>query len=420
MNGEPHKLLVVGGWDELAAKFIGQPVAVTLLQKPELLTEVQRAAACEVIGCDYTDRAELTAQLPLLTAHRFSAVVSFTEYGLEPAAWLADRLGASGLSLHAVKATRDKRQMRRMLSANARPGPLPAVQWEVCTGPEQVRSFTERLPGRKAILKPIDGAGSAGVSLVPHPSAAARAWEWASSAAGTALVLAEEYLTGPEFSVEVVSRAGTHHPLAITEKITTGPPHFIETGHNMPPRQGALSPAQREDLLALVHRTLDAIGMANGASHVEAIITPSGARIVEINTRVGGDRIWELVQLTTGVDPVLEAVSVHLGGQPSPPGFLRSAAIRFFTAPPGAVETVSGLDQAAALPQVLRVHCRVRPGDTVPELRGSADRAGYVMAVADNTERAVAAAEAAVAHIVVHCAPASRHHAEGPVKEHIS
>ena len=48
------------------------------------------------------------------------------------------------------------------------------------------------------------------------------------------MFLLEEYLEGPEFSVESVSAGGTTTVLGVTDKSVTGDPFFIEDGHMFP------------------------------------------------------------------------------------------------------------------------------------------------------------------------------------------
>lgn len=52
-------------------------------------------------------------------------------------------------------------------------------------------------------------------------------------------IIAEKFIEGPEVSVEAISWDGQHTILGVTDKITTGYPGFVETGHSMP---SALAP----------------------------------------------------------------------------------------------------------------------------------------------------------------------------------
>ena len=47
-------------------------------------------------------------------------------------------------------------------------------------------------------------------------------------------VILEEFIEGPEYSGESIAYEGKYKLLAITEKHTTGAPHFVEIGHRQP------------------------------------------------------------------------------------------------------------------------------------------------------------------------------------------
>ena len=47
-------------------------------------------------------------------------------------------------------------------------------------------------------------------------------------------VVVEEYMEGPEVSVETLTVDGICHVIQITDKLTTGAPHFVEMGHSQP------------------------------------------------------------------------------------------------------------------------------------------------------------------------------------------
>ncbi|CAM5365902.1 hypothetical protein SALBM135S_08498 [Streptomyces alboniger] len=206
-------------------------------------------------------------------------------------------------------------------------------------------------------------------------------------------VLAEEFLTGPEYSVESMSRHGMHEVVMITEKLTTGFPGFVESGHQSP---ACLATGEREAVEELILQFLDLIGQRTGPVHSEVRLTPSGPRVIEAQTRVGGDQIWEMCQLVTGVDQITETMCALLD-LPDPPRApeARAAAIRFFSYENVRVRHVEGIPDAERAPGVVRVECTLRPGQELGRLLSSVHRQGYALCAGDSTEDAVAKAEAA-------------------------
>ncbi len=286
---------------------------------------------------------------------------------------VASRLGLTGNSPEATAVSTNKRLMRQAFRAHGVPSPLSL--------PVDAQTELSGLPiGFPAVVKPTDRSGSRGVSVV-------RSREELEAAVGLALeqsfekkALVEEFVSGKEYSVECLSWRGEHQLLALTEKFTTGAPHFIETGHLQPadPR-----PASWDKLQSVVFQALDSLGLKYGASHTEVRIDGEGnIRLIEVGGRMGGDLIGsDLVELSTGVDFVRAVIEVALGRAPTvtrkPP---RAAAVRFFLSP----------DDQAALERLRRqnpaylVRADVRP--IRAEVHDSSERFGYFLMTAASRE----------------------------------
>jgi len=209
-------------------------------------------------------------------------------------------------------------------------------------------------------------------------------------------MLVEEFLDGPEISVETLSDPAGHHVVAVTEKFVG--PGFVETGHLVPARIPA---ADRERAARLAVDTLVAVGLVEGPAHTEIRLTSRGPRVVESHSRPGGDHIDDLVRLACGVDLIRAAVAVALGLSPelAPGPGTGAAAIGYVVPPPGRVTSLAPLDPPE--PGTTTV-LTARVGDVVPPLRRSADRVcGYVIAQAPDAERAARACAEAVRRVTV-------------------
>lgn len=162
------------------------------------------------------------------------------------------------------------------------------------------------------IVKPVDRSGSRGVSLVYKDSDLESALDLAFSESFSKMVLVEQYIEGREISVEGISQKGEHQILTITDKITTGAPHFVELGHSEPSSLSFDIQAKVENVTLKI---LDVVGMSNGASHTEFRITEKGdIYLIEIGSRMGGDFIGsDLVWYSTGFDFVKAVIDVAIG-----------------------------------------------------------------------------------------------------------
>ena len=125
----------------------------------------------------------------------------------------------------------------------------------------------------------------------------------------------EEFIEGPEYSGESIAYEGKYKLLAVTEKRTTGAPHFVETGHRQP---ASLTPGQFERIEEVLYKAFASLNIQYGAIHPEFRITPDGKiMFMEIATRMGGDCIGtDLTPLSSGYDFMGMVINICQGKAP--------------------------------------------------------------------------------------------------------
>ena len=146
-----------------------------------------------------------------------------------------------------------------------------------------------------------------------------------------------------------------------------------------------------------------AVGIQNGPSHTEVIVTNEGPKIVEIGARLGGDCITtHLVPLSTGVNMVENCIRIALGEIPDlTPKFCKGSAIRYFAQHPGQVTAIEGVEEAAAMAGVGPVSIVHGVGETVGHIDSSAARMGFVVAQSDCADNAISLCEKALETIKI-------------------
>lgn len=318
-----------------------------------------------------------------------------TDAPIRVVAAVAEALGLPAVSPTTALACTDKAVMIRRLAESGVPHPM----WEVVGEPDEARRAAESI-GLPCILKPVDSSGSRGVVLLESFDRVDAAFAYSLASSRTGQVLVEEFLQGPEVSVEVFHDGQRAHVLAVTDKATTGAPHFVETGHNEP------SSLPSETVTAIGGAALaavEAVGIDSGPAHVEIIVTARGPVVVELGARMGGDCITsDLVPLSTGIDMTALVLDQAVGRAVTVPAPTTAAsAIRFLEQPEGALEAVRGLERALAVPGVVDVALLKELGHHSSGTHASGDRLGYVIAQGADVLSAVTACEAAVALIEV-------------------
>lgn len=313
-----------------------------------------------------------------------------TDLPMRAVAYASEKLGISGISQHTALLATDKGEMIKALKAHNVESPW----YFLIDSLKQLQELGESF-NYPCIMKPTDNAASRGVALVHNYEELLSSYNYSREQSHSGQVIIEEYMQGPEVSVEVLSYAGTPHVLQITDKITSGAPHFVEVGHNQPSQ---LDEEIKERIRDVASRAVNALGIENGPAHVEIIVTQDGPKIVELGARLGGDCITShLVYLSTGIDMVKETVKVLCGEIPGlTPRYEKGASIRFLTSEKlGILDHVDGEEAARAVNGVIEISDIMCPGDLIESIRSSDDRVAYVITQAkDVSESSLIASNA--------------------------
>lgn len=364
----------------------------------------------EAIGFGMADACSLTSTLDVDAVERLArdecvdfVITSTSDAPVRVAALVSERLGLpSGISYENAVCATQKDAMRLRLAEYG----VPMPEFRICNGPGQ---FAEALDhfGYECIAKPADSAASRGVRLVTRADedrdAPAFFDEFASfSRKGTVMV--EERVSGREVSVEGMTVHGETTVLAITDKLTTEPPYFVELGHSEPSR---LPGTAQKWIVETAKAVAAAIGIIDGPSHTEIMLTEDGPKVIETAARLGGDLITShLVPLSTGIDVVEGSVALALGlDYDFEVKQKRGSAIRFITADePGVIRTVDVPDDLKDALGVEDVSLYLGPGDFIGIPHSSNDRIGHIVCSGKDADEAVERAEWALAQVGVEIA----------------
>ena len=237
------------------------------------------------------------------------------------------------------------------------------------------------------IMKPTDNAGSRGVVLAHSLEELEKEYSYTVGESRNGGIIIEEYMEGAEVSVEIMVVNSEPHILQVTDKITTGAPHFVEMGHTQPSRLGEDNVAAIKDLAV---RAVKAVGIQNGPAHVEIMLTKEGPKMVELGARMGGDCITtHLVPLSTGIDMVRSTMEIACGQETDiEPKCNKGSAIRYFKTQESIIKNISGVEEARTIPGVQEITFVKNVGDRVGNIDSSVDRVGFVIAQGDNADEA--------------------------------
>lgn len=368
---------------------------VLLTNKPSRYTGLSG----EVLSCD-------TASIPALRAaitdrfrrEEIAGLTTTSDFYVTTAAELASWLGLPRNPADAMRVCRDKSLLRARLTSAG----VHQPRYAVARSTREIHAAVATV-GLPCVVKPVDDSASNAVLLCHTEEQAVR---HAAGILATAVnvrglptartVLVEEYLAGPELSVELFTVDGVTNLVGITDKTVTSPPHFVERRHLFP---AELSPAVADEVSRTARAAVEAAGITLGATHTEVKLTADGVAVIEINPRLAGGMIPRLIEHATGVDLLEQQIRAAAGLPVSlTPRHQRHAGIQFLLADtPGVLSTVDGVEWARRL--AAEVVVTATPGDPAGPPRSGYDRLGHVIAHAETQDKVVAALTAATAEL---------------------
>lgn len=319
--------------------------------------------------------------------HQIDGIMTLaTDMPMRSVAAVAEQMGLVGIDKDtAVKAT-NKAEMRKALQKAG----VPIPKFFVVSNEEEYKEAVKEFDV-PFIVKPADSSGSRGIFEVidiTNAELVKKAYEYCKPYSKVGDVVVEEYMNGPEVSVETLTINGVCHVIQITDKLTTGAPHYVEMGHSQPTKH---SDEIASRIAEIAKEANKAIGIKNGPSHTEIIVTSQGPKVVELGARLGGDNITtHLVPLSTGVNMVECCIKIALGEMPDiKHKWSRGSAIRYFEQHAGIIESIQGIDKAKRIPGIQQISIVHGAGERITEIESSGSRMGFVIAQSSDAESAI-------------------------------
>ncbi|MGW1055507.1 ATP-grasp domain-containing protein [Streptomyces sp. NPDC002521] len=350
---------------------------------------------------DLTDPDRALADLAgFAEATEIDAVAGCWEFFTPLVAHLAERLGLPGNDPRLAQACRNKAEMAQAFYAGQVPAPATI---SVRTAGEAARALGRIGMAFPVVVKPAEQGGSWGVSVVESPeqldTAVQHAQSWPIAAPhGLAMdqrVVVQEYVPGPEFSLDTVIWRDAYFHLPPVEKHTTAGAYRAETGHTCP---AALPAAELSAVRGAAERALRALGIRNGVAHTELKISPdTGPVVIEVGARLPGDHLVDVVRRASGIDEARAYLQAVLDEKPDVPAPREGAcAIRFLTPPRAG--TFHGVTIDGPHDGLVDGDITTPPGAVVGSAHDNSARIGHLVFTAATPAQVNADAARALAH----------------------
>jgi len=346
-----------------------------------------KAAADWFVPVDIKDKERcLQAAKEHRASFRLDGVVTVGTDFSTTVAWIAGQLGLPGTPYEAALLAKDKGLMRQRFAQAG----VSSPRFQVVDSIEAATTIP--LP---AVVKPVDSMGARGVQLVSTAATLAAAVGEALGFSLSGRAIVEEYIDGPEFSLDAIVRGGQVIRCGFADRRIVFPPAFVEIGHTFP---SAASPEVQEAVWKEFENGVRALGLTWGAAKGDVKCGARGPVIGEIASRLSGGYMsgWTY-PLSSGRSAVRWAVETALGWElsPQPAETFLPVAERAWIGMPGRIRSIRGAEDALRLPGVRELFLAVSPGSRTVFPRNNVEKLGNVIAVGATPDDAEANARRA-------------------------
>lgn len=240
------------------------------------------------------------------------------------------------------------------------------------------------------VIKPSDGSGSKGVSLVYNESEIENAVQYAFDGARYGEFYAESLIDGEEYSAEAFVSNGEIYVYAIVkttfERLANGE---ISYGHRTP---SGLSYETEELIADEVKKAIKALNITMASVNFDVIISNDDGKpyIIDCGIRVGQNLIAShFVPLSRGVSIIDNTIKLALGEKvDAEPKFNKCIATRLLIYKPGTIVEIKPMDNIIGTEGIVDVVMRKGVGDTQKEYREKSDTCGWVITTGDTPAEA--------------------------------
>ena len=295
-------------------------------------------------------------------------VTAATDKPLVMMARIAEKYGFPFYSVETAQWSTDKFQMKQRFEL----GDVPHARGRL------VKSVVETADMvYPVIVKPRDNSGSRGVKLCRTKEELEQSMAEALEYSKLDSVLVEEFIEGPEYSIEGLHYDGTSEVIQFTEKKTTEFPYNVELGHIQPAN---ISEKNKQKIREIVAKIGKALRFENCPSHTELKINERGIFVIETSPRLGGDYITStLTPLSTGINMEDQLLHIALGENvDTQSGRVEKASgVCFLSLPCGKVTAIDpAINEVSTWSNVYSFATSLKVGDEIHLITSSLNRYG--------------------------------------------
>jgi isopentenyl diphosphate isomerase/L-lactate dehydrogenase-like FMN-dependent dehydrogenase/biotin carboxylase len=310
--------------------------------------------------------------------HPVNGVVTAGTDASMTVAAVANALDLPGIRYKDAEAATNKVKMRQRLEQHGVPIPKFAPVWSIQDARDALSFLSFPL-----VMKPADNMGARGVIKVSNREELHQAFKHSKQFCPSGEMILEEYMEGPELSVDAISWNGNIRITGIADRIIEREPYFIEIGHNMPSSMETSVLLEVENIMKI---GMKALGLTLGAGKGDIKVTPTGVKVGEIAARLsGGFMSAYTYPLSTGVNLNKAVIQIALGEEPDnlEPKFQKVSIERSLLAPEGKILSITGEEATRKIVGVNALFIQNKPGDIIKPPTSNIEKSGHIIITAD-------------------------------------
>ena len=305
------------------------------------------------------------------------------DYSHYAQSYVSQKLDIPGPSLDTAQASTNKLVQRSICNKAG----ITIPKYKLCLNYNDVVIGAEMLK-YPLIIKPLDNRGSIGVTKVSSNSQLKHAYETALINSHSRLVLIEEFIHGPEYTVDGYCFSGQPRSLAIAVKKKIGVKSQVSTDIKYP---GTTEACLAERLFSINENVAEVLNYSFGFIHSEYIVDDqNNIYLVEAANRGGGCFTSEIiVPAVTDINLVDLYIDdcLNIGNHQFQSPAKHQVMLKFFSLPPGKIKSIVGTTNILNNPNVLKFRLNVKVGDVIKEIQDDSQRHGFVIYTTDNNIR---------------------------------
>lgn len=302
---------------------------------------------------------------------------------LPTVSYIAEKMGLPGLPMETSVLSMNKRALRERLAAR---GLNSAGESHVFRNLEETLDFPFSYP---FVVKPCDGSGSKGVSIVHEPGQTAAALAYAMKSARDGEIYVEPFIAGKEFSAECYACDGQVFVYSIVKTDfywKEDYPVYCQTTYK------DITEEEQQVVEEEAMKAVRALDVSFGPVNFDLIVRSDDQKpyIIDVGIRNGQNLLAShIIPFSRGVDELDQSIALCLGQQvDAAPVRKKIISSRLLIYPPGVISDILPVEDLIGRDHIVDIVLRKKKGDRLNRYQVKSDICGWVLTEGDSPEEA--------------------------------